>query len=152
MKLRAPSRLKVLEALSAIVDARIKLVGSSKAVIKGSAGSREYDVHWNPINNTVQSTDSTTKDGKFGYPVIAFLMLQGVLPYDEHLASKLSEINWKNLCERYDDDEVIINGVLKNWGPKDKQRLSRYTKWILDMLSELDIYFENPTPTLTDFT
>ncbi|MBR9680536.1 MAG: hypothetical protein GOU98_01775 [Candidatus Altiarchaeota archaeon] len=139
MELKAPSRLEVLRALAAIADERVKLGESHIAKID------EYTVKWSPSKNMVTSNDPITDTGRPGYPAISMLMLQGILPYDAYLAHKLKGLNWDHEKE----DEVVIHELLKNWVTSDKQKVTRFLKWITDMILDLDVSIYKET--LADF-
>ncbi|RLC77745.1 MAG: hypothetical protein DRI61_10925 [Chloroflexi bacterium] len=152
MKLRAPPRIKVLEALGAIADGRIEVVSPKEAIVTGSDGKRTYRVRWDAASNTVSSTDPATRfRGYVGYPVIAFLMLQGVLPYDASLASKLAGVKWRELNEKFKDYDRVMEEVLKGWYWSDRKKLFRFVRWIIEMLSELNIEKGEKEARLSDF-
>ena len=139
MELKAPSRLEVLRALAAIADERVKLGESHTAKVDN------YTVKWDPSKNTITSNDPLTDTGRLGYPAISMLMIQGVLPYDAYLAHKLKDKTWHH--ER--EDELVIHELLKNWTSSDKQKVTRFIKWIIDMILDLDVSIYNET--LSDF-
>jgi YD repeat-containing protein len=152
MRLRAPPRIRVLEALGAIADERVKIVSTQEASVTDPDGKTQYAVKWDASANKVSSTDPGTRlKGYFGYPVIAVLMVQGVLPYDPSLASKLVGIKWRALNEKYKDHDRVVEEVLRGWYWNDRKKLFRFTKWILDMLSELDIERGEKETLLTNF-
>jgi|GEM_PF-4833746 len=129
MELRAPSRLEILGALAAIAEGRIKLTESNTAMVDG------FIVKWNPSKDMVTSNDPVTDQGRLGYPAISMLMVQGILPYDAYLASKLKGLSWNFEKE----DEVAVHEILKNWSDSDKQKVVRYTQWITDMITDLNV-------------
>ncbi len=101
MYLRRPPRIKVLEALSAIADGRVKVNGN-KAIVTSSDGSRQYQVCVDLAKGIANSTDNGTKYRNYiGYPIIALLMLKGVLKFDPKLAEALKGIPWRELNEKY---------------------------------------------------
>lgn len=152
MGLRAPPRLEVLEALGAIADDRISVVGSRRAVVKSADRTEEFHVQWEPSANRVSSDDpGTDQHGYFGYPVVALFMLQGVLPYDPGLASGLRGVKWAELNAQHPDPRRAVEEVLKNWHWSERQKLDRFVKWILDMLSEMEVERKEPEGDLTDF-
>ncbi len=151
MELRAPPSIKVLEAMGAIADGRVKLRDSG-AEVTSSDGSRRYVVVWDGTRNAASSDDSgTVHRGYVGYPIIALLMLQGVLPYDPRLAKKLAGVPWKRLNERYGDYGRTMDHVLKGWAWEDKKKLFRLVRWILAILRELKIKKLEEEVKLTDF-
>ena len=100
--LNAPPRIKVLEALGAIADNRIEVLDDSTARVVSSEGDRVYTVKLNLNDMTVFSNDNGTMlRGYVGYPIIAFLMIKGLLPFDKRLAESLRGIPWRRLNERY---------------------------------------------------
>jgi hypothetical protein len=152
MKLRAPPRIKVLEALGAIADERVKVLSPQEAVITGSDGKTTYKVNWDAATNKVSSTDpGTAIKGYFGYPVIAFLMIQGVLPFDASLAGKLAGIKWRVMNDKYKDYDRVVEEVVRGWYWNDRKNLFRFSKWIMDMIPELDIEKGDKETKLTDF-
>lgn len=71
VKLRSPPKIKVLEALGAIVDGRIKQVGEGDYVVVSSDGYRKYSVHVDLERGGIaDSTDNGTtyKGGYMGTP------------------------------------------------------------------------------------
>ncbi|ABM80844.1 hypothetical protein [Hyperthermus butylicus] len=100
--LRLPPRIKVLEALGAIADGRVEKTGDHVYRVVSSEGDRVYRVYVDPGQGLAYSDDNGTKlRGYVGYPIIAVLMLEGVLPYDERLAKALQGIPWRRLNEKY---------------------------------------------------
>jgi len=152
MELRAPPRLEVLEALGAIADDRVRLVSPREAVVHSADRTRDFRVEWDPSDSRVASDDpGTQQHGYFGYPVIAFFMLQGLLPYDPSLASGLKGVRWGRLNEEFPDPRRAAEEVLKRWHWSGRQQLDRFVKWILDMLSEMEVERTEPKGKLTDF-
>ncbi|NPA96106.1 MAG: hypothetical protein GXO32_00715 [Crenarchaeota archaeon] len=100
--LRTPPRIKVLEALGSIADERIELRGEKSAVVRSSMGDRTYRVCIDVDKGIAYSDDNGTRFRKYiGYPIIALMMLKGLLPYDSEIASALRGIPWKELNEKY---------------------------------------------------
>ncbi len=98
--LRLPPRVKVLEALGAIADGRVKLVGGGWARVVSSEGDRVYTVYVDPERRVAYSDDNGTKlRGYVGYPVLAVLMMTGVVTYDGRVAEALKGIPWRRLNE-----------------------------------------------------
>lgn len=90
---------KVYEAWTAVADNRVILHDDS-ATVKSSDGKKEYTVKFK--GNLYASDDNATFwQGYPGYPVIAVLMLQGKLPYDEEEAKKWSGINWTEINKSF---------------------------------------------------
>ena len=112
-----PPRIKVLEALGAIADGRVKVLGHGRAEVISSEGDRVYKVYVDVEKGLAYSDDNGTRlRGYVGYPIIALLMKMGVLTYDERLAEALKGIPWRRLNEtykRYSIVERIVKSMLK---------------------------------------
>jgi len=110
--LSLPPKIKVLEALGAIADNRIKNLGKNLYEVISSEGDRKYKVYVNLSLSEACSTDNgTTYRDYVGYPIIAVLMLEGVLPYDEELSRALAGIKWRELNTKYKNYAIVENIV-----------------------------------------
>lgn len=142
-KLSLPPRIKVLEALSAVSEGRIMQKSDKEAVVTSSDEQREYKVFLDLEKNIASSTDNGTKfRGYIGYPIIAFLMLKGALPYDEDIASKLSGIRWRSLNEKYKSyrvvEKIVIDEFVKRGGDKDK--LDELVQQVMSKLESMELF------------
>lgn len=100
--MKMPPIEKIPEAYSAIVDGRVEM-HEDHALVTSSDHSKVYLVKWK--ENTFYSNDNATYwQGYPGYPVLAVLLLQGRLPYNEDLAKHLKGINWHDLNKKYKRD------------------------------------------------
>jgi hypothetical protein len=152
MKLRAPPRLEVLRALSALAADRVKLVGPREVVVKSSDLTREFRVERDPADNAVSCSDPVTvMEGKMGYPVVAYLMLQGDLPYDPGLASGLAGVDWESLLRRFGGRRGVAGEVTSRWHWSERRKLDRFVAWVTDMASDLEVERKEPRTKLTDF-
>ncbi len=100
MFLRAPPRIKILEALGAIADGRVRCLDDKckRALVVSSEADREYRVYVDVEKGVAYSDDNGTRfRGYIGYPIIAVLMMQGRLPFDERIAESLKGIDWRRL-------------------------------------------------------
>ena len=90
---------KVYEAWTALADDRIKM-HEGYADVSSSDGEKAYVVRFD--DNRYSSDDNATYwQGYPGYPVLAVMMLQGKLPYDEKEARLWKNINWTQLNKQY---------------------------------------------------
>ncbi len=140
--LRLPPRIKVLEALGAIADGRIKVLNDEAEVVS-STGERKYRVVVR--GNKVYSTDNgTIYRGYIGYPIISLLMLKGKLPYDEKIARALSGIPWKELNETYKKYVIVEQIVLKKAEERGvpRQVITDFVNIVLKKLSSLKLVFD----------
>ena len=114
MYLRLPPRIKVLEALGAIADGRIKIIDEHRAQVVSSEGDRVYDVYVDLSKGQVYSNDNGTKyRGYVGYPIIALLMIKGVIPFYRDVAEALKGIPWRELNEKY-KKYAIVESIVKD--------------------------------------
>ncbi|MEM4790951.1 MAG: hypothetical protein QXP54_06020 [Thermofilum sp.] len=108
---RLPPRIKVLEALGCIADGRVQFVSDREARVTGSDGTRTYRVVWDGGLGITSNDNGSMYKGYLGYPSIAFLMLKGILPYDEKLAEALKGIPWRDLNEKFRSYSATENYV-----------------------------------------
>lgn len=96
---KLPPIEKVFEAWTALASHRVRLY-EDHADISSSDGEKGYVVRFS--GNQYSSDDNATYwQGYAGYPVIAVLMLQGLLPYDRQEADLWSDINWTELNKKH---------------------------------------------------
>ncbi|RLE80675.1 MAG: hypothetical protein DRJ51_05375 [Thermoprotei archaeon] len=136
---KIPPRIKVLEALGSIADERVKFISNNEARVTSSTGERVYTVKWDGGRAIVSDDNGSVYRGYLGYPSIAFLMLKGVLPYNEKLARALKGIPWKRLNEKYKSYAVverIIKSRLKKRGI-DEREVDDFIGEVLEKISEL---------------
>lgn len=89
---KLPPIEKIFEAWTALTDNRVILHGDY-ADVSSSDGEKAYVVKF--ADNQYASDDNGTFwQGYAGYPVIAVLMLQGKIPYNNIEAQKWANINW----------------------------------------------------------
>ncbi len=120
MPLKLPPRVKVLEALGCVADGRVKTVSSDEAEVVSSTGDRIYKVRVDLKNRKVSSNDNGTLYRNYvGYPIMSFLMVKGVLPYDEIIANALKGINWRKVNEEFKNYSLVeayVKDLLKSKG------------------------------------
>ena len=140
--MRQPPRIKVLEALGAIADGRVKLLDDRRAEVVSSTGERKYEVCVNLEERRAYSTDNGTKfRGYVGYPIIAVLMLKGALPYDEELAEALKGIPWKHLNEKYKKYAKVMELIFEELEKKGipRERVEKFIDEVMEKLKELHL-------------
>lgn len=100
---KLPPIEKVYEAWSALADNRVdipidSLPGEGKAYVRSSDGAKTYTVTWRDNATIFTSNDNATYwRGYAGYPLIAVMMLLGLLPLDRSIASLYANVNWTQL-------------------------------------------------------
>jgi len=140
--LRLPPRVKVLEALGALADGRVKRVGEGMCEIASSEGDRVYHV---AVRGVYVSSDDngTVYRGYVGYPIIACLMAEGKLPVDWELAERLKGVPWRKLNEMYKKYDEVIKHVYAE-RRIDRSRAERYISTVLEQLAKMGLRRESP--------
>lgn len=96
--MKMPPREKIPEAYSAIIDGRVEM-HENYALVTSSDHQKVYLVRWQ--GNTYNANDNATYwQGYPGYPVIAVLLMQGKLPYNEDVARYFQGVNWHRLNKK----------------------------------------------------
>ncbi len=133
-RLRLPPRIKVLEALSAIADGRVRREGDHYVIVS-SDGSRSYTVYVDEGRGLVYSNDNgTVYRGYVGYPIMSVLMMLGKLSFDKELSDGLRGIPWRELNERFKNYNAVME-VIRGRVGEDKWPL--YERFIDKVLGEL---------------
>ncbi len=144
MFLRLPPRIKVLEALGAIADGRVECLDEAcrAARVTSSEGDRVYRVYVDVEKGVAYSDDNGTRyRGYIGYPIIAVLMKQGRLPFDERLASALRGIPWRRLNEtlkRYALVEREVKRIVAERGVEPRE-LDEFVEKVMSSLRRLRV-------------
>ncbi len=141
MSLRLPPRIKVLEALGAVVDGRVRRVGEGRCEVVSSEGDRTYRV---VVEGEFAYSDDngTLYRGYVGYPILACLMAEGKLPVDAELGEKLRGIPWRRLNEQYKRYEEVLRHI---YAERDieRSRAEAYVGAVLKRLAAMRLRFKN---------
>ena len=106
-----PHISKIYEAITAIADKRIKLIGENIAQCTSSSRGKFYTVKYDPVSNSLMSNDNTAwYTDSLSYPMVALLMMEGIIKYDSQLEQILSGIIWKDINQKFknDYDKAIV--------------------------------------------
>ncbi len=146
--LRKPPRIKVLEAIGSIGDERIKVLDDKKAQVVSSRGDKVYKVvlvkKENNVFHTYSNDNGTIYRGYIGYPIIAFMMVKGIIPIDKEVMKAMSGVPWKDLNERYKKYSIVENIVLSR---AERRGVSRdivmdYINIVMKKLGLLKVFFD----------
>ncbi len=138
-----PLVVTVYEALSAVADGRVRLLGPTNAEVVSSTGARTYALAWSEDGCTYSSNDNASYwHGSMGYPIIAVALARGQLAYDSAIAAQLAGIPWKALVDAAKHDygealEVALRGVEATGG--DRATITKHAEAIYADLSELHL-------------
>jgi hypothetical protein len=115
-ELKLPVRAKVIEALTAVLDGRVRLLEERRALVGSSDGTKQYTVTWSEDGVAWKSSDpATVFQSTIGYPIIAVMIRTGRLTADLELAAPLRGIPWKELNDRFRRDyEAAVTFALSD--------------------------------------
>ena len=134
---------KIHEAFSAVVDGRINL-NEGFAKVSSSDYKKEYTIEWN--ENEYSSNDNASYfQGYIGYPVIAVLMLQGKINYNQEIANHFKGINWKELNTKHKNKyAIVVANILENLanGGIDVNEINEEVDRIYDQIKNIDISYK----------
>jgi len=149
-RLRLPPRIKVLEAAGALGDGRVEAWddgGVWRGRVVSSTGERVYRVAvvLEGGRGRAYSDDNGTRlRGYVGYPIIALLMLKGVLPRDPEVEGALSGVAWKRLNEKYRRywlvEKIVLGWAERRGVPRD--RVLGFVGRVMEALGGLELYFD----------
>ncbi len=142
MKLSLPPKIKVLEALGSIGDKRFNIINENKMEMYSSDFSKKYVVIIK--ENKVYSNDNGTIYKRYiGYPIIAFLMLKGILPFNQKIADSLKGIKWKELNEKYKNYQIVEKIVKEKVKEKiSEKEIDEFVNNVLNELRKIELFFD----------
>jgi len=136
--MKMPPIEKIPEAYTAIIDSRVEIF-DDHAKVKSSNGEKEYSIKWK--DDVYYSNDNSTYwQGYVGYPVIAVLMSQGKLTFNEDIAAYFKNVNWNELNKiNKRDYEKSVNDILCGVGEDEKEKVMAEIKKVFDEIKNLKI-------------
>jgi hypothetical protein len=112
MDWKRPPTIKFYEALGAIADDRVTVTSPGTAMVLSSSGGKTYTVLFDPDGWTIAANDNGSYwQGYLGYPAIAYLVKQGLLPLDSEIVTWLVQIPWKDLNTEHKDYPAVMSLV-----------------------------------------
>lgn len=135
---KLPPPIKIYEALGAIADGRVELIDDFRAKVRSSSGNKTYTVAFNPETRELSVNDNGSYyQGYVGYPALAFLMIKGLLPFDEKLSASLKGIHWKQLNQENKND--FDKTVAYLYTLTSQRELETFAQTVLDTLTVLNL-------------
>ncbi|OYS03492.1 hypothetical protein [Lactobacillus johnsonii] len=134
---KMPPIQKILEAYTAIVDKHVELK-NNEALVTSSNDAKTYTVSWE--DNIYHSNDNATYwQGYAGYPIIAVLMLQGKIPFDQKLADNFASVNWNEMNAKFKRNYAkAASEVIKEKGLDEKEVMVELER-VYEALKDLPI-------------
>ena len=134
---KMPPIEKIYEAYTAIIDQRVEMSDNTARVFSSDRRKR-YTVSWE--GDVYRSDDSATYwQGYPGYPVIAVLMLQGRLMYDEKTAECFSKVKWSELNRKYRRNYARAAEEVMKERNMDVNAVKEKAREVYELLKELPI-------------
>ncbi len=100
---KMPPLIKVYEALGAVADSRVRILGERHAAVVSSEGDKTYAVEI--AEREVSANDNASYwQGYLGYPGIAVMITRGLIHADRDAINALGGIPWKELNRRLRND------------------------------------------------
>lgn len=101
-----PDKIKILEALGAIADGRLKIDGGNQsATCLSSDKTKQYMVRYDLKHSAITSNDNSAHwQGRLGYPAIAVLMELGELKKEDKIAESIKDIPWRELNQKFNNE------------------------------------------------
>ena len=140
---KLPPRAKIFEAFTAVADGRVRLAGPGSATVTSSGGDKTYDVGWSDDGRTVTANDNASYwQGYLGYPIVAVLLVRGVLHAGDDVVSALAGVAWHDLNQQYKRDydaavAHVLAGLLP--GGATPARIEAAAVDVLEQLAALDL-------------
>lgn len=141
-----PPRVKVFEALGSIADGRVKIVqrvsghgdGVLEAQVYSSSRGKFYTVKFDKAIMAIMTNDNPSYwVGYLGYPAIAVLMLEGVLPLNSSISNAFKGIAWKDVNQKHKNDwsktEDFVIEIAKKQGFSREELISEGDKVIAEI-------------------
>lgn len=98
---KKPHISRIYEALTAIADNRIEINGN-RAKCYEFGNDRVYDIQYDPVNGSIMSNDNAAfYTYSLSYPIIAYLMLIGKIPYQKKLLEIFKDVCWKDINQHF---------------------------------------------------
>jgi hypothetical protein len=140
---KPPPRAKVFEAFTAVADGRVRLAGPGSATVTSSRGDKTYDVGWSDDGAVVTSNDNASYwQGYLGYPILAVLLVRGVLRADAAAVGAMAGVPWHDLTTRFRRDyEAAVAHALGELAARggDPALVEREVAAVLDQVAALDL-------------
>lgn len=132
-----PPKQKIFEAYTAITDDHVKL-GNEQAQVTSSNEAKTYTVTFE--NGVYTSNDNATYwQGYAGYPIIAVLLLQGKLPFNQKLAQAFKGVNWNAENKKYKRNYAKAAAAIMAAKGIDAAKANAEMEKVFKELQQLDI-------------
>lgn len=130
---------KAYEAYSAIADNRVEKKDENIYLVTSSDHSKKYTVK---IDNSIYSSNdnATYWQHYAGYPILAVLLYQGLIPYNQEIGSLLKGIPWKKLNTKHHNHyDKAIEEALSSLSQEEKQNIQSEMNQVLNQAMNMSL-------------
>ena len=132
----------VYEALTALADNRIEITEKS-AKCFSSSGNKFYTINFDLEKNAFMSDDNMAyyRD-EVSYPILAVLLVNEVIKYDQSILNYLKNIPWKNINQKNKNNYMksvkeVLENIKQDGGPI--KIIEIEVKKIFEKLNEINL-------------
>ncbi len=144
MNWKTPHIIKIYEALWALADTRIEVIGNT-AKVYSSSRWKYYEVIYDPEKQALMCNDNASYYNEtLGYPAITFLIEIWVFDKNQSFDTLLRDISWKDINQKNNNDyektcEYVYSLVEQRWWNRDN--LIDYASWFLQHIKDHPFWF-----------
>lgn len=142
---KTPPIEKVYEAITAVLDKRILIDpdNPNQARCYSSSGNKHYDIEFDPQKQAITANDNSAYYvGILSYPMIAYLMVRGILSYKPKRLLAIKGVVWKEINQKFKNDyaravEVVLNNLERQGS--DIEGIKQEVGLLYDQLTQLNM-------------
>jgi hypothetical protein len=142
---KTPPVEKVYEAITAVLDQRIliDLGKPNQGRCYSSSGNKYYDIEFDPQKEAITANDNSAYYvGILSYPMVAYLMVRGIVTFKPERLLALKGVVWKDINQKYKNDyakavEVVLNNLERQGS--DIEGIKQEVRLLYDQLTQLNM-------------
>lgn len=143
MEWKLPPREKVYEAFSVIADSRYEMISEGKLVVTSSGREKKYTVTFSENKGVLKanSDDNASKwQGYIGYPIIAMLLIDGRIHFNNKILKFFKGIPWSNLNKIHKNNyPEVVEEILNKLDPQSAIEIRSEVENIYDQIRRLKL-------------
>lgn len=131
----------VYEAISAVADKRISLIGKNKAKCFSTSGNKYYEIEYDPEADSIMSNDNMAYYVKqISYPMVAYFLVIKKISYNKDILKYFKNIKWKDINQKNKNNymksvEEVLDKIEKEGGDSKyiKEEVEKISVQVLNM-------------------
>lgn len=145
MKWKNPKPVKIYEAIGAVADGRVEVIGNTAKVFSSSR-NKFYEINYNPESSEIMSNDNSSYwTGTLGYPAVAFLISIKVLSYSDQIGNILKGVAWKDINQKYNNNfEKALEFILSSKTDNERKELAELVSKVDKEIKSLKLSMLGP--------